>query len=284
MNILTFDIEDWWVYDYYSIGNSRDYLPRLNRYLAQTLDLLDERKFQATFFCLGEVANKNPEIIKEIAKRGHQIGSHSFSHKFWGEATPKEVATDTYKAIDSIENITGQKVTSYRAPAFSIMEKNKWIFEILAENGIKQDCSIFPANRSFGGFPSFNQKIPSIVNYQGFQIKEFPISTTSLFGNQIAYSGGGYFRLLPYSKIKSIIKNTKYVMTYFHIKDFDSKQERKFGSLQGESSLVRYVKDYYGLKNNFSKFIKLLSDFDFISLHQADEKIDWNNAPLVDLN
>mgnify|MGYP006427692511 CR=1 FL=1 len=283
MKILTFDIEDWWVYDYYSLGKKKDYLPRLNKYLDKILFLLDEKKLQATFFCLGEVAANYPEVIKKIADKNHHIGCHSFSHKFLGDIKPKEVDTDTRIAIETIENIIGEKVTSYRAPAFSIMEKNKWVLEILAKNGITHDCSIFPANRSFGGFPSFNQQEPTIINYHGIQLKEFPMSTSQLFGREIVYSGGGYFRLFPYWKIKSMTKKSNYVMTYFHIKDFDKKQQRKYSSFNGESGVSRYFKDYYGLNNNFGKFSKLISDFDFISLEQADSIVNWDEAPIVNL-
>ena len=108
MNILTFDIEDWWGYDYYSIGKKEDYLPRLNQYLVQILDLLTERNIQATFFCLGKVAEEYPEVIKSIAKRGHQIGCHSYSHRFWGGANPKndDCMKDVYKRQLNKEVIT----------------------------------------------------------------------------------------------------------------------------------------------------------------------------------
>ena len=283
MNILTFDIEDWWVYDYYSIGNKSDYLPRLNNYLDEILSVLELNGMQATFFCLGEVAANNPEVIRKIDKKGHQIGCHSYSHRFLGNSSPREVGEDTRKAINILENIIGKKVTAYRAPAFSIMEKNKWVFEILAKNGITHDCSIFPANRSFGGFPELKQQTPFIIKYDGIQVKEFPMSTTKLFGKEIGYSGGGYFRLFPYWKINSIVQNSNYVMTYFHIKDFDKEQIRKYGNFQGESGVFRYFKDYYGLSSNFSKFNKLVSDFNFISVEQADEVINWGEVPIIQL-
>ena len=281
MNILTFDIEDWWVYDYYSIGKKEDYLPRLNTYLNQILDILEEKDILATFFCLGEVALHYPTIIKDIAKRGHDIGCHSFGHHFFENATPKEFSDDTYKALDTIQNIIGKKVLSYRAPAFSITEKNNWAFEILIENGIEYDCSIFPAKRDFGGYSSFHQKGPSLINYKGSFIKEFPISISSIFGKEIVYSGGGYFRLFPYPFIKSIMNKSDYVMTYFHIKDFDKEQKRIYSSFNGASASMRYLKNYLGLKGNYSKFRKLISDFDFVSVEQAAKLIDWDNSPTV---
>ncbi len=281
MNILTFDIEDWWVYDYYSIGKKDNYLPRLDRYLHYILDLLDERNIQATFFCLGKVAEEYPNIIKSIAKRGHHIGCHSYSHRFWGDANPEEVADDTKKALDIIENIIGEKVIAYRAPAFSITEKTKWIIEILVDNGIEYDCSIFPASRRFGGFPNFNLDTPCVIDNHGIKIKEFPMSITRMWGREFAYSGGGYFRLFTYKTIKSLVKKNNYVMTYFHIKDFDKEQKRNYRSFQGESALINFFKNYYGLRNSFQKFRKLIEDFDFLSVEQAANTINWDEVPLV---
>jgi len=281
MKILTFDIEDWWVYDHYSIGRKEDYLPRLNQYLTQILDLLDEKNIKATFFCLGKVAEEYPNLIKLIAKRGHQIGCHSYSHRFWGEATSEEVAEDTKKALNIIENIIGEKVIAYRAPAFSITEKTKWIFDILVDNGIEYDCSIFPASRRFGGFPNFNLDTPCVINNHGIKIKEFPMSITRIWGKEIAYSGGGYFRLFPYKTIEYLVKKNDYVMTYFHIKDFDKEQKRIYRSFQGESAPINFFKNYYGLGNSFPKFRKLIENFDFESVEKAANNIDWDEVPLV---
>ncbi len=284
MNILTFDIEEWWGYDYHSIGRKEDYLPRLDWYLHEILDLLDEKNIQATFFCLGKVAEEYPDIIKSIAKRGHQIGCHSYSHRFWGDAKPEDVYEDTKKALDIIENVIGVKVIAYRAPAFSITEKTKWIIEILVDNGIECDCSIFPASRRFGGFPNFNRNTPCVIDYHGIKIKEFPMSITRIWRKEIAYSGGGYFRLFPYKTIKSLVKKNDYVMTYFHIKDFDKEQKRFYRSFEDDSAFLNYFKSYYGIRNSFSKFKKFLGDFNFISVEQAANAIDWDKVPIVNIN
>lgn len=281
MNILSFDIEDWWVYDHYKIGDKKDWLPRLDGYLGRILDLLDEREIKATFFILGEVARCNPEVVNRIALRGHHIGCHSFSHKFLNDATRNEVFEDTHKALDVIENIIGKKVNAYRAPAFSITEKNSWALSILAENGIEYDCSIFPTTRSYGGFPSYKTKLPSVIEIDGITLKEFPMAPATILGREIVYSGGGYFRLFPYFKIKSLTKESEYTMTYFHLKDFDKDQKRTHGSFEGESAVVRYLKKYYGLGTCFEKFNRFVSDFDFVSVEEADKMIDWNKQPRI---
>lgn len=283
MKILTFDIEDWWVYEHYKIGKKEDWLPRLDDYLDRILDLLDERNFKATFFILGEVAKSAPTVVRKIDERGHHIGCHSYSHKFLGDATPDEVIVDTKMALDVIADVIGRRVDAYRAPAFSITEGNKWVLSLLAENGIKYDCSIFPATRSYGGFPSYKSCCPSMIEQNGVSIKEFPMAPTTIFGRDIVYSGGGYFRLFPYMKIKSLTRQEDYVMTYFHIKDFDYAQERIYRSFKGEAALLRYIKKYYGLKGCFSKFCRLVSEFDFVSVEQADKMINWDQQPLLKL-
>ena len=283
MNILSFDIEDWWVYEKYSIGQKKDYLHRLDNYLIKILDLLDESDTKATFFILGAVAASFPSVVKEIASRNHHIGCHSFNHIFLGDASYKEVAEDTFKAIDTIESLIGQKVLAYRAPALSIMKSNNWVFEILAINGIKYDSSILPADRSFGGYLGFPYSEPCIIQGTQFSIKEFPLPTTNVLGKRLAYTGGGYFRLFPYSITKKLMKQSNYVNTYFHIKDFDKHQKRKFASLEGENAIIRYFKDYYGLNGNYSKFKQLLNDFEFVSVAEAVRIINWNQAPIVNI-
>jgi polysaccharide deacetylase family protein (PEP-CTERM system associated) len=281
MNILTFDIEDWWVYDYYGLGDCKEYLPRLEKYLNEILDLLDEKETKATFFCLAKVAEKYPKVVQTIIQRGHHIGCHSYSHKFFGDVIPVDVRNDTRKALDIIQNVIGKEVTAYRAPAFSITESSKWILEILASEGIEYDSSIFPVNRRFGGFENFSPNMPFIIDCNGITIREFPISTAKLSGRDIVYSGGGYFRLFPYCLIKSMTKQSEYMMTYFHIKDFDKRQKRKFVSFYSESAVANYFKSYFGIRNSFSKFKKFVSDFDFMSIEQAANAIDWTKVPSV---
>lgn len=278
MNILTFDIEDWWVYEKAGLGDKALWRKRLDGYLDSILELLDNRGFKATFFVLGKMVECAPDVVLKIDRAGHHIGSHSYSHTFLRNFDYAQAEEDTRKGIDAVEQLIGKKVTAYRAPAFSITPENKYMFEILHKCGIETDASIFPAGRAFGGFVDFKSDKPVIVDYNGIKIKEFPIPMTEVMGKRIAYSGGGYFRLFPYSRIKSIISHSDYVMTYFHIKDMDAGQVRRYRGLENESAPVRYFKNYYGLKKAFPKFEKMVNQFDFISLDQAVGLIDWDKA------
>lgn len=272
-NILTFDIEEWYLYP--SLFGDTGSELRLEKYLEQLLNTLDNRNIKATFFVLGKIARNQPHIIQKIFNFGHEIGCHSDVHIWLTRLNEKQFYEDTHKAISSIENVIGSKVFAYRAPAFSITPQNKWALETLKKLGIEYDSSIFPAKRDFGGFSDFSTDIPTIIEFNGIQIKEFPISVINFLGKKIAYSGGGYFRLLPYSIIKKILYSKEYNMTYFHIRDFDKEQFRNFN--------FRYFKNYYGVNSAKDKFQKLIYDFEFININKASSIIDWTKSPLIKL-
>lgn len=291
MNILTFDIEEWYLN--HKNGGLLEKYKEYDCYLGYILDKLDKRGVKATFFCVGEMGKQFPEIIRKIWERGHEIGCHSNIHTWLNKMTEAECREDTHKAIDSLEQCIGEKVTSYRAPAFSIGERNKWAFEILTENGVERDASIFPASRDFGGFPHFGQKTPCIVEYNGIHIKEFPICTTTFMGKEMAYSGGGYFRIFPLSFVEKRIMNSLYAMCYFHIGDLVPESSGVMSKEAYEAYFkepgtikaryMRHLKSNMGKKNAFSKMMKLIDDVSFINLQQADNEMDWGKASIINI-
>lgn len=280
--ILTFDIEEWFnLLDFdatRSVGSWDAFECRIHENTDRILDLLSKRKQKATFFCVGWVAERYPEIIKKISDRGFEIASHSCYHQLAYELTKEEFRDDLQKSIGLLQGITGRPVTCYRVPGFSITRDNSWALDVLVECGIKFDSSIFPAPRGHGGFDNFGTDKPVIVETEYGNLKEFPINTVPFFGKRIIFSGGGYFRLLPYPLIKRFMRQSEYVMTYFHPRDFDSKQP----VLDGLSA-VRKFKSYYGLKTAFSKFEKLLDAFEFTDIATADAKISWQTMKLTDI-
>lgn len=146
----------------------------------------------------------------------------------------------------------------------------------MSELGITTDSSIFPAARAHGGFPSYKEPTPSLLKYQGITLKELPINYATLFGKPIIYSGGGYFRLFPYSLIKKWSQSSDYIMTYFHPRDFDPNQP-----MIKELSITRKFKSYTGLKQAEAKLNNWFNDFQFIDIQQAVKKIDWKKTPTV---
>ncbi len=282
MNILTFDVEDWFhVLDNPSTKDEKQWIQlesRIHQNMDKIFDLLEKNNQKATFFTIGWVARKYPEIIKYIDSRGHEIASHSDMHQLAYEFNREEFRQDLEMSVKSIEDITGKKVRAYRAPGFSLMNQNKWVFEELIKNGIEMDCSVFPAKRAHGGFEEFGYAEPAYIEVGGSRIKEFPINIYPVFGKNIIFSGGGYFRLIPYPLMKHFMNNSNYVMTYLHPRDFDAEQPM----IEGLSAFRRF-KSYVGLKGSCQKLEKLINDFTFVDLNEADSMIEWSDAKVVKL-
>lgn len=282
MNILTFDIEEWFhILDNHSTKTTnewKNYETRIHANMERIFCILEKTNTKATFFCLGWIAETYPEVVKEIVARSYEIGTHTRMHQLLYEQTPAEFENDLKYSIKTLEDITGQKVKYFRAPGFSLTKNEKWAFEILAKHGIEVDCSVFPAPRAHGGFPSYKQPIPSILKYNGIELKELPINYVVVAGMPVIYSGGGYFRLFPYSLIKKWTKQSDYVMSYLHPRDFDAGQP-----IIRELSVLRKLKSYVGLKGATTKIEKWLSDFEFTDIKTAIKQINWHKVPLVEL-
>ncbi|MCQ2173661.1 MAG: polysaccharide deacetylase family protein [Bacteroidales bacterium] len=282
MNILTFDIEEWYIEKHFGADRPECYL-KYDECLDRILDKLDERNLKATFFVVGAMAREFPDVVKLISARGHEVGCHSDSHIWLGRMTPEECREDTRRAVDSLEQCIGKKVLSYRAPAFSIGKSNDWAFGILAENGIERDSSVYPALRDFGGFENFGPQKPTLIDAGGIRIKEFPIPLMKVFGRQFAYSGGGYFRLMPYSLVKRKLAQTDYGMTYFHISDLLPDRtpvpgRKEYEEYYGERGSLanrckRHFKDNFGRDGALAKMIALLEDFEFVNIEEVSETI-----------
>ena len=240
------------------------------------MQILNKNNTKATFFVLGWIAEKYPEVVKEISKCGYDIGSHSHTHQLAYNQNRLSFREDIKKSIYTIEDCIGKKVTMFRAPGFSITSKNTWAFEVLYDLGIRTDCSVFPASRAHGGMPYINNKTPFIVSYNGKKLKEFPINTHTIIGKKIIFSGGGYFRFFPYSVIKKLTKRSEYVMTYFHPRDFDYNQP-----VLWNLDKIKLFKSYIGLKGSRKKLESYLLDFNFIDIRTADSDIKWDSVQNV---
>jgi len=274
MKILTFDIEEWFHCDFISGDeNWSNYEVRIHKNTDFILNTLSKYNRKATFFILGWIAKKYPEIVMKIYNEGHEIGCHSMKHELVHRFTPKQFRKDTQNALTVIEQVIGEKVIMYRAPAFSFTKDTPWAFEILYELGITHDASIFPAKHDYGGFPDFGNSEPSIIETKGIFIKEFPMNIRKALNKSIVFSGGGFFRLFPYYMIKKWTKQSDYVMTYFHPRDFDKDQP-----MLKHLPLMRKFKSYYGLKHSSTKFDRFISDFNTTSIIEVSEKFDWNTA------
>jgi len=292
MNILTFDTEEWYIEKHFKGGREEKYY-QYDEILDWILATLYEKQLKATFFCVGQLAVEFPEVVKKIVAYGHEIGSHSNRHLWVTKMAREEFAEDTRIAVSELENLTGKKVKSFRAPAFSIGKDNDWAFEVLAENGIEYDCSVFPASRDFGGFPQFQTSIPSLVTKSGYELKEFPICPATFLKKKLPFSGGGYFRLVPLALQKHFINPMDYVMFYFHINDLIEESSKFMSKTAYEeyfkepgtlkNRLVRYVKSNIGKGSAKKKLKVLLNQYEFMNVEKAAKTICWEKQPSINL-
>lgn len=292
MNILTFDIEEWYLEKILHEGRAFRY-QQFDEALAKVLDELDRLGIKATCFCLGKLATDFPQVVREIAKRGHEVGCHSNEHIWLNKMTEEQLRKDTIEALKALEDVSGQKVVSFRAPAFSITQQNKWAVNVLADCGIENDASIYPTSRDYGGYKGFPQDTPCLISHEGATLKEYPVCMTSILGKTMAYSGGGFFRLLPYWMVSRIVQKRDYNICYFHLNDlihyrfaFKSKAEYEEYFMEPgtlKNRLVRYVKTNLGTKNAYGKFQRLLSEHEFVNIQEADKMIAWNKINTIQL-
>lgn len=279
MNILTFDIEDWFnLLDIPATAKVEDwgkFEPRIHRNVDRLIETTLRYGHKATFFCLGWVAERYPEVIRRIDAEGFEIASHSHTHQLAYQQTPAEFRHDIQRSIHTLEDTIGKKIRSFRAPGFSIGPGMPWAFEALIELGIESDSSVFPAPRGHGGFADFGTAQPAIIECASGALKEFPISLGSVMGRQFVFSGGGYFRLLPYWMIQRLTQRSEYLMTYFHPRDFDAEQPIL------DLPFHRRFKSYVGLKGAHAKFERWLSENQFIDIVNATSRVDWDAAPRI---
>ena len=267
-NIMSVDLEDYYCDLPFSEWSKYD--SRVVENTEKILELFEKYNVNATFFVLGYIAEKFPELIKKISDLGHEISSHTYSHIDLRKVSKEEFKEDFFKSKNILEKITGEKVKGFRAPFFSINKNNYWVFEILSKN-LTYDSSIFPVKTQLYGIPKAPRTIykPSLENIieddKHGKLIEIPMATHKipLIGN-IPIAGGFYLRLFPYWYmkwgIKKMNKEGNPAMLYIHPKDLDPEMPR--------------IKEYnwyyyYNLKSASKKFESLLKDFKFGSVKKV---------------
>jgi polysaccharide deacetylase family protein (PEP-CTERM system associated) len=267
-NALTVDLEDYFHVSAYA-GKVRleewdSYPSRVAANTDRLLGLLAEHNCLATFFVLGWVAEKKPEIVARVAAAGHEIACHSLLHRRIFDLTPDEFREDTRRAKAVIEDATGKQVLGYRAPSFSVAKKSLWALEILAEEGFQYDSSVFPVEHPSYGIPDA-PRTPYWIQTASGRILEFPMPTLSIGSMRSPIGGGAYLRLLPYSYTRWSIRHLNErenfpVCVYIHPWELDTGQPRMGGSLSARA------RHYFGLRGTESKLRKLVRDVEFCPL------------------
>ncbi len=260
---LTVDLEEWFTvqnfFDHFSREEWDSKELRSPDATLRLLDLFDKHNVKATFFILGWVAERAPEIVKEVAARGHEIASHGYGHEMVKKIGEERFREDLKKSLEAIHSIVECDVVGYRAPSFSIDPEMEWIFEALRDYGFKYDSSLFPVTFH----PDYSVKSTNLTPFEiGSGITEFPMTCIPMFGKNLPCSGGGYFRLLPYQWFKfgysKCIKEGRNAVFYLHPWEIDPDQPKVT-----EIALSKRIRHYTNLDKTFSRLDKLLSEFEF---------------------
>ena len=212
---------------------------------------------KSTFFVLGWVAERYPELISAIHRQGHEVASHGYAHRRATEQNRDEFSNDVKRSKDHLEDLLGERITGYRAPSFSIGYDNEWAFEVLAELDFGYSSSTYTVKHELYGTPDW----PRFAYKRKEGIIEIPIPTLKLIGKQTPIGGGGYFRLYPYSMNRFLIsryleKEQQPYSFYFHPWEIDDQQPRL-----KHAPLKSRFRHYVNLDKTFGKLERLLTDF-----------------------
>ena len=270
-NVLTVDVEDYFqvaaLADSIKVSDWSEIPPRVVDNTRRLLDLFERKDVKVTHFVLGWVAERFPELVKEIDARGHEVASHGYSHQLVYEQTPEIFYEETVKSKQILEDILGKQVLGYRAASYSITRKSLWALDILYELGFKYDSSIFPIRHDRYGIPDAEPLPHKLKTPKGKYITEFPLTTSSIFGIKLPAAGGGYFRLYPYSLSKYLLskvqKNNKPIVFYLHPWEIDSEQPRV------KASALSMFRHYNNLHKCADRLEKLLTDFSFTTMQES---------------
>jgi polysaccharide deacetylase family protein (PEP-CTERM system associated) len=282
LNALSFDVEDYFQVSAFNGAISRnawdEHPLRVAKNTRVLLDLLAEHGVKATFYTLGWVAEREPEMVKAIAAAGHEVACHGYSHKLVYDQTPEEFAEETRRSKSVLEDLSQAPVTSYRAASYSITRASLWALDVLCEQGFTTDSSIFPIRHDRYGLVGGPLQPHYLELPGGGRILEFPISTLRVAGVNLPVSGGGYFRLYPYGVSRYLARqvnaqNRPFVF-YLHPWEVDPDQPRV-----DVNALTRF-RHYNNLAKCHQRLDRLLRDFRFGTVSAAIAAHYGRNANL----
>jgi polysaccharide deacetylase family protein (PEP-CTERM system associated) len=261
VNALTVDVEDYfqvWALAPWFPRSKWDNTPcRIERNIDLILQLLDDADVQATFFTLGWIAERFPEVIRRIAANGHEIASHGYAHSRVDDLEHDAFHADIHLAKTILEDVTNIAVKGYRAPSFSISTETEWAHDCIVQAGYRYSSSVYPIRHDHYGIPD----APRFAYRSRPRLLEVPITTTRLFEHNWPAGGGGYFRLLPYPVSRWSIQRVNEVdeqpaVFYFHPWELDPEQPR----VKGADMKTRF-RHYVNLDQTERRLQRLLRDF-----------------------
>lgn len=268
INAFSVDFEDWYqCLEVIPPSSWGEFQSRIDRNAQKLFDILDAGDIKATFFILGYVAEKYPHLVKEIANRGHYIGTHGYSHRQIYKMKPEEFDEEIKRSIGLVTDLTGQRVYGFRAPIFSIIEKSLWALDILLKHGLKYDSSIFPVLNYRYGIVSSERFAHKLKTPQGCEIVEIPIAAARYFNVNVPVGGGAYLRILPYfvtkSGLRSINKEGRPFVFYIHPWEIDP------GHPRADVPFRISVTHYFNLNSTERRLRRLGKDFKFAPIEKV---------------
>jgi polysaccharide deacetylase family protein (PEP-CTERM system associated) len=261
VNALTIDVEDYFqvsAFAPYIQRSEWESMPcRVEQNIDRILALLSDTHVKATFFTLGWIAERYPELVRRVSQSGHELASHGFSHQRATDQGRHEFLADIRLAKAILEDISGHAVNGYRAPSFSVGPSNPWASECIGEAGYRYSSSVYPIRHDHYGVPD----APRFAHESSAGVLELPVATVRMFRANWPAGGGGYFRLLPYTVSRWSIRHINNVdgrpaMFYFHPWELDPDQPR----VQGPGAKSRF-RHYLNLKRTEPRMRRLLADF-----------------------
>ena len=266
INSLTIDLEPWWVNQFLAEYLPKDKEDQIEQAVRPILDLLNTHETKVTFFVLGIVAEKYPEIVQEISRRGHEIASHGYSHQALSQLGKSRFEAEIQQSVQLLESITGRRPLGFRAPYFSVDNSTKWAFDVLCDYGFKYDSSIFPIKNRYYGVPEapiypYRPSRADVAKTDPYgEIVEFPLAVVKM-GKNIPVAGGFYLRVLPLWFLRFAVRriNRKRVaVIYAHPWETYLKTPR----LNGVPLLSRFI-SHFGTNSALGKLKGLLESFEF---------------------
>lgn len=270
---MTVDVEDYYhVAAFNKAIDPADWDKWPSRVEANThklLQLFDDSQIKITFFILGWVAERYPELVKTIRAQGHEIASHGYSHQLIYKQDPQVFRAETAKSKQILEDLGQLPVVGYRAASYSITRKSLWALDILAELGFTWDSSIFPTRHDNYGIPGSPEEPYKIITSSGAVLTEFPLTTAKVFGQSVPAAGGGYFRQYPYALSRWLferasLEQTKPQIFYLHPWEIDPEQPRV-----PNASWFSNFRHYTNLKRCLPRLERMIGDFQFGTISQS---------------
>ena len=271
MNALTIDLEPWHASEFLAKYLPEEKDDQIEEAVRPILELLDKNKTRATFFVLGSVAEKYPEVVREIYDKGHEIASHAYSHNTLDKLGETKFEEEIEKSVGLLESITGEKPIGFRAPSFSINNSTKWAFKILKDYAFKYDSSIFPIKTMLYGVPNaplhpYRPSMNDVAQHDpDGDIIEFPMTVFKL-GKNIPVAGGFYLRILPLWFLKLAIKRVnKNRPAIIYVHPWETYPHTPRLKIPLFSKFVTY----YGINSALKKFEGLLKTFKFTPVSEV---------------